>query len=358
MMNYEKRYDNLRKYMAEAGLDGIYINSPENFYYMSGYSNPDGYMLITRSSAYAFSDFRYIEAAREKTTDLCKVCLIGEEFLVSYIEKENIKTLGIEDCAITVAEHERLLSDLPNFCKTVPVGTYFTELRAVKESFEVDQIKAAQRIAETAFDKLLNAIRPNMTEIEVASELEYYMKKGGSDKPSFDTIAVSGKASSVPHGTPRNVPLERGFLTLDFGATVGGYCSDMTRTVVIGHADDDMRNLYNTVLTAQTAAIEAITCGADCGEMDRIARDIINGAGYEGKFGHSLGHGVGIMIHELPVQSPRAFGKKLEAGNIVTVEPGIYIEGMYGCRIEDMMYITESGAVNLTDCTKELIEIV
>lgn len=196
-----------------------------------------------------------------------------------------------------------------------------------------------------------------MTETEVAAELEYYMKKNGSDKPSFDTIAVSGSASSRPHGVPRKVKLEKGFLTMDYGAMVNGYHSDMTRTIVIGKADDDMKKLYNTVLTAQLAAIEAITEGVKNADMDKVARDIIYGAGYEGCFGHSLGHGVGLEIHEAPNLSPSSGDLTLKVGQIVTVEPGIYIEGKYGCRIEDMVLIEEGGKRNLTNCPKELIEV-
>ena len=196
-----------------------------------------------------------------------------------------------------------------------------------------------------------------MTEIEVAAELEYYMKRHGSEMPAFDTIAVSGKSSSQPHGVPANRKLEQGFFTMDYGAKINGYCSDMTRTIVIGKADDEMKKLYNTVLRAQTEAEAAVKSGADCGEIDKIARDIIYGAGYEGRFGHGLGHGVGLLIHELPNQNMRSFGRKLVSGNVITVEPGIYLEGMYGCRIEDMLAVTDDGAVNLTNCTRELIEI-
>jgi len=196
-----------------------------------------------------------------------------------------------------------------------------------------------------------------MTETEVAAELEYYMKKHGSEKPSFDTIAVSGTASARPHGVPRPVRLEKGFLTMDYGAVVNGYHSDMTRTIVIGKADADITKLYNTVLEAQCAAIDAITEGVKNADMDKVARDIIDNAGYKGCFGHSLGHGVGLEIHEQPGVSGGMGDATLKVGQIITVEPGIYIEGKYGCRIEDMVLITKGGKRNLTDCPKELIEI-
>lgn len=358
MINSTARYEKLRAYMKEQGIDAVYVISPENFFYMSGYNNPDGHMLITMNASYAFSDFRYIEAARAESFDCVNVVLSTESTMYDVIKKEGIRKLGIEDTRLTVAEFDSLITSLEDTnCEIVKLGSYFNNLRSVKDEYEIASITAAQRIAEGAFHHLLSVINYDMTEIEVAAELEYYMKKHGSEKPAFDTIAVSGKSSSMPHGVPANRKLERGFLTLDYGAVINGYCSDMTRTIVIGKADEDMKRLYNTVLKAQCAAIDAITEGADAGEMDKIARDIINGAGYEGKFGHSLGHGVGLLIHELPNQSFKTFGTKLVPGNIVTVEPGIYIEGLYGCRIEDMVAVTAGGKMNLTNCPKELIEI-
>ena len=216
---------------------------------------------------------------------------------------------------------------------------------------------SAQRIAERALADLLTRLKYDMTELEVAAELEYLMKKNGSDVPAFDTIAVSGTASSVPHGTPRPIKLERGFLTMDFGAVINGYRSDMTRTVCIGKADAEQRRLYETVLAAQTAAHGAIRAGVTGDEADKVARDLIDGAGYKGCFGHSLGHGVGLEIHELPNLSPKIVGRALVPGNLVTNEPGIYVAGKYGCRIEDMVYIGEDGPECLTESPRELIEI-
>ncbi len=358
MINSALRYEKLRKIMTERGLDAIYVTSTENFLYMSGYNNPDGHMLITTDASYSYDDFRYIEAAKAESFPEVKVCLYPEETMFEVIKKDSIKKLGIENTKLTVAEYTRLnekLSETGTVCENLDEA--FTNLRAVKDAYEIECITAAQRIAEGAFEHILKVINYNMTEIEVAAELEYFMKKNGSEMPAFDTIAVSGKSSSQPHGVPSNRKLEAGFLTMDYGAKVNGYVSDMTRTIVIGKADDEMKRLYNTVLEAQTAAINAITVGADCGEMDKIARDIIDGAGYQGKFGHSLGHGVGLLIHELPNQSFRSFGTKLVPGNVVTVEPGIYIEGKYGCRIEDMVAVTETGSVNLAVARKDLIEI-
>ena len=198
-----------------------------------------------------------------------------------------------------------------------------------------------------------------MTERDVALELEFFMRKNGAEAVAFNTIAVSGSASSMPHGVPSDVKLRQGFLTMDFGAKYKGYCSDMTRTVVIGRADDEMKRLYNTVLSAQTAAIEQIKGGMLCRDADGIARSIIREAGYGDAFSHSLGHGVGIDVHEKPSLSQKAAeDSRLLPGNVVTVEPGIYLEGKYGCRIEDMIAINQDGSVyNFTASPKNLIEI-
>ncbi|MBQ7599292.1 MAG: aminopeptidase P family protein [Clostridia bacterium] len=358
MEKMEKRYELLRREMGKIGVDAIYVSSAENHQYVTDFDNPDGWAFITMDKAWVYADPRYIEAARAEATSLCKVCLPGEPTIPSVCAEESIRTIGYEDFKLTCAELERLRKSFEGQdIRFVPLGGMLTSLREFKTDDEVASIVAAQRIAEAAFDHICKVLTYDMTEVEVAAELEYYMKKHGSQKPSFDTICVSGTASSRPHGVPRNVKLEKGFLTMDFGAMVNGYHSDMTRTVVIGKADSDMKRLYDTVLKAQLAAEAAVAEGKKNFDIDKIARDIIYSAGYEGKFGHGLGHGVGLEIHEEPRLSPKTGDEVLKAGQIVTVEPGIYIEGLYGCRIEDMMYVTETGADLLTDCPKELIEL-
>lgn len=352
------RIDNLKNEMKKSGIDAVYVNSAENHLYVSGFDNPDGYVFVTGDKTYLFADFRYIEAAKDEADPAIEVCLPGKPTIQEIVRDCGIKTIGYEDQRMTCSGLAGLKRALDGMnVEFLPLGGLFTAIRSVKTDDEVENIIAAQRIAEGAFDHIVKVITHDMTEIEVAAELEYYMKKHGSVKPSFDTICVSGSASSRPHGVPRNVKLENGFLTMDFGAMINGYHSDMTRTIVVGKADEDMKKLYNTVLKAQLAAIDAITEGANNAEMDKVARDIINSAGYEGCFGHSLGHGVGLEIHEQPGLHGGAKDLTLKAGQIVTVEPGIYIEGKYGCRIEDMVLITKGGKQNLTDCPKELIEV-
>lgn len=352
-------FDRIRKSMRDSKLDALWITLPENHRYLSHFNNPDGQLLVTDETIYVFADFRYTEAAKREAAEWCTVVMpegLISEWLPKYAAK--YVRIGIEEDSLTFRDYTVLKRVLPN-AEFVEAASLPAKLRQIKTADEVEKIVRAQRIAEKSLDDLLDRIRPDMTEKQLAAELEYLMKQNGSDERSFDTIAVSGSASSSPHGVPRDVKLENGFLTIDFGAMVDGYHSDMTRTFVIGEPDDDMIRLYNTVLEAQLAGIKAAKCGAHNFECDKAARDIINTAGYEGCFGHSLGHGVGLLIHEAPNLAPRSPREQiLVPGEIVTVEPGIYIEGKYGCRIEDMVLITDNGAENLTKYPKEMRRVL
>ncbi len=351
------RLEKLRKIMAERELDAIWVTGSVNHRYMCGFDNPDGALVIGQYTAVALEDFRYFEAAKNEINE--------EDFEIVMLDRScNIKSaisgmykrVGFEDNFVTYRALDDLKKSLPEV-EFVPAGDIFEIMRRTKTREEADNIIKAQRIAEISFRELLPNINYNRTETDLAAELEYIMRKNGSEGVAFDTIAVSGGNSSSPHGVPRNVKLEKGFLTFDFGAVHKGYRSDMTRTICVGRANDAMKHLYNTVLSAQLAALEAIGPGQSCFKMDKIARDIIDGAGYKGAFGHSLGHGVGLEIHETPGVAPNSGDKVLIPGDVVTVEPGIYLFGKYGCRIEDMVYITETHAENLTKMEKDLIEI-
>ncbi len=354
------RLELIKREMEKQGIDAIYLTSAENHRYACGFNNPDGQVLITKNKSYVFADFRYIEAAKREVREGFEVIMpttAETEYLPALVTENEVRTLGFEEDNMTFSHYSKLKEVIKD-AEMAPAAKVMNARRITKTEDEVECIVKAQRIAEAALEELLGRIRYDMTEKEVAAELEYLMKRGGAENISFETIAVSGTNSSSPHGVPRNVKLERGFLTLDFGATIEGYHSDMTRTVVIGKADEKMKDLYNTVLKAQTSVLDVITEGAKNREMDKIARDIIDSTEYKGCFGHSLGHGVGLLIHELPNLSPKSpEDLVLHAGEIVTVEPGIYVEGLYGCRIEDMVHITPGGAVNLTAAPKELIEL-
>ena len=349
--------------MAEAGFDAAIISSAVNQRYMTKLDYTDGYVLVTKNTSYVLADFRYIEVAKA-TVDQNEYEVVMPEgsmavCLAALLDSNECKTVAFEDVTLSVADLERMKKTFVGK-ELVPGASKIADhLRLFKDDEEIETIKRAQAITDAGFTHMLDWLTPNVTEIEAALELEFFMRKMGSEGVAFDTIAVSGSASSLPHGVPRNVKLEKGFFTMDFGAKIDGYCSDMTRTVVIGKADEDMKKLYNTVLSAQKAALDYVKEGAFCKTADTVARDLIDNAGYKGRFGHGLGHGVGMYIHEAPRLSrvmPDDY--KLERGHIVTVEPGIYIEGLYGCRIEDMVGIMNDGSVyNFTHSPKELIEL-
>ncbi len=360
MTRYEKRLSALREHLPPHS-DGILITCEPHILWLTGFSYTDGFLLVLREAAFAITDFRYAEAAAA-AVDPAITVEVPEGSRASFLDelflKHSVRTLLYEDHHLTCAALEQWKKDFPGQIFQ-PSGRLLAALRQCKDEEEIQCIRRAQRIAERALTETLHFLQdnPHTTEVAVAAELEYRMRRGGSERPAFETIAVSGRASSLPHGVPRPIPLERGFLTMDFGATVEGYCSDMTRTVCLGRADEAMHRVYQTVLEAQTAALAAIGPDQGCAAIDGIARKIIDDAGYQGCFGHGLGHGVGLFIHEAPSLSPRGGSEPLHIGEVVTVEPGIYLPGRFGVRIEDMVCIRPQGAENLTEAPKQLLEI-
>ncbi|MBQ3483144.1 MAG: aminopeptidase P family protein [Clostridia bacterium] len=357
MTHLEKFQEKLAA-LGEAAL----ISSPQNIFYLSHFAYDDGYLLIFPDGAYLLADFRYIEAARasaaEGFTVLCPEGTMTDA-VRELLAKRGTKSLVLEEDHVRLSLHRRLCDTLEDVELCTGASRTLSALRMYKDGNELAAISTAQEITDAAFAHILSYLHAGLREIDVALELEHFMRQNGAEGLAFDTIAVSGSASSLPHGVPRDRVLEKGFLTMDFGARYGGYCADMTRTVVIGRADDEMKHLYQTVLTAQRAALDAAKGGISCKALDKIARDIIGNAGYHGTFGHSLGHGVGIDIHEAPRLGPSvAEDEVLCPGHVVTVEPGIYLAGRYGCRIEDLIAIRTDGTVhNFTKSPKELIEI-
>ena len=353
-----------RQSMIQKGFDAAIISCEISQRYLSGFAYSDGYLLITKEKNYLITDFRYEEAAKKEADPAFEIVCppTGAPLaMAGYLADEGAVNVAVEEKTLALATFDRLKSVMPDAKLTPGASEILDELRICKDADELDTIARAQKITDDAFAHILKVLTPNMTEVEVALELEFFMRRSGAEDISFETIAVSGSASSLPHGVPRRQKLEKGFLTMDFGARVDGYCADMTRTVVLGRADEEMKKLYNTVLSAQLAALDAAKEGFSCRELDKIARDIIDNNGYKGRFGHSLGHGVGMYVHEAPnlSQSPRtAPGTVLQRGNVVTFEPGIYISGKYGCRIEDMAAIDLDGSLrNFTASPKELIEL-
>ena len=353
------RLTKLRNKMTELSVDAVLVLDELNQHYLSEFAFTDGLLFVTKTKAYLITDFRYYEMALNKANKQFEVITPDnrKEFLNKVIAEEGIKTIGFEGGSVSYDTYRSYCDSYP--CEFVNIGDTIEVIRQIKSRDEIEKMQRAQDITDAALAHLLKFITPDMTELDVAVELEYAMRKGGADSFAFETIAVSGDASALPHGTPRNVKLKKGFLTMDFGAKYEGYCADMTRTIVIGKADEDIKKLYNTFLRAQTEALNYLREGADCGEADKIARDIIDAIPeYKGAFGHSLGHSVGLFIHESPRLYSRGFGRKLNVGEILTVEPGIYLFGKYGCRIEDMVAVTKDGIHNFTHSPKDLIEIL
>ena len=349
----------LRNKMKEMGIDAVIVLDELNQHYLSEFAFTDGFLLVTHARAYLVTDFRYYEMALNSANKSFEVLTPDDRtaFLNKALAEENCVTVGFEGGSVSYDVYRRYCEKHPHL-KFENIGDTIEVIRQIKDADEIVKMQKAQDITDKAFSHILKVINRDMTELDVAVELEYAMRKNGANAFAFETISVSGDASALPHGTPRNVKLRDGFLTMDFGAKFDGYCSDMTRTIVIGKPDEDIKKLYNTVLNAQLSALEYLKAGADCGEADKIARDIIDSVPeYKGAFGHSLGHSVGLFIHESPRLYSRGFGRKLKVGEILTVEPGIYLFGKYGCRIEDMVAITEDGIHNFTHSTKELIVI-
>ena len=344
--------------MLPAFCDAALILSEENRLYFTEFPATDGALLVTPYGAVFYTDSRYTEAAAAK---------IGAEFvhdsekmyeeLRALFEEYNVNTVAIENDRITLADFEELKNRLPgvDFNPTAALSRAIEEIRLVKSDAELEKISAAQRIAEAAFDHILGFIKPGMTEKQVQLELDFYMLSHGAEALSFETIAVAGKKGSMPHGVPGDNVIQPGdFLTMDYGAVVDGYHSDMTRTVAVGKPSEKQIEVYNTVLEAQLAGLAALHDGVTGFDADKASRDVIEQAGYGKYFGHGTGHGVGVEIHEAPRLSPKSKAT-LRTGNVVTVEPGIYLPGEFGVRIEDMAVVTPDGHVGLTHCEKKLI---
>ena len=349
---------NALRSILKSQTDAVIISSEINRRYYTSFPASDGYLVVTKDKAVLFADSRYIEAAALQARG-CETALLTRfsDSVGAFLKAEGITRVFCERDRMTVSELASFKKALPgiSFSASAFADIKTDELRAVKTAAEVAEIKKAQRIAEAAFEHILGFIKPGVTEREIGLELDFYMLKAGAEALSFETIAVTGAKSSMPHGVPGDVKVKKGdFITMDYGAVVNGYHSDMTRTVAVGKVSAEQKKVYNTVLEAQLASLASLKAGFSCRDADAAARDIIKNAGYGDYFGHSTGHGVGVEIHEKPNLSPRSV-ERLKPGNVVTVEPGIYLPGKFGVRIEDMALITETGCENLTKSPKELI---
>lgn len=337
--------------------EAFLVVSPENRRYLTGFDSSDGFLFITSGKSVFLTDGRYIEAAQSKVKNCDEVELLEKatEQLPEVVKQEGISVIYTEEEKLSVAQFKRLCEILPCEVRAEKADCEIGAARRKKSEEEKRKIVDAQRIAERAFDHILTFIRPGVTEKEIRLALEYFMLRNGADGLSFETIAISGKNTSMPHGVPSEKKVESGeFVTMDYGALLDGYHSDMTRTVAVGSVTDEMAKVYDTVLKAQLACLDVLAPGVSCKDADGAARKVISDAGYGRYFNHGTGHGVGIDIHEKPTVNSRS-SEILAPGDVVTDEPGIYIPGRFGVRIEDMVYITGSGKELLTNCEKSLI---
>ncbi len=350
--------ERVRSIYKTAGADGMLVTNRANIRYLSGYTNDTGCLLILEDRRFLLTDFRFLFQARREVKDF-EVLDIGTKgyakLLGELISATSIERLAFEKDDVTFGEY----SDYAKHSKArlVPVGNVLSVLRQRKREDELAKIRRAESIGDRAFTEILNELRPGVSELEIAAKLSYFMQMHGAEGMSFPPIVASGVNSSMPHAMPTEKRLAHGdFVTMDFGCVYKGYCSDMTRTVVIGRATEKQREIYNTVLHAQTETLQSIRAGMTGRDIDAIARTIIDAAGYEGCFGHSLGHSLGLEVHEMPTAGPKST-QVFEDGMLVTVEPGIYVQDYGGVRIEDLVVIREDGCENLTMSAKHLIEI-
>lgn len=352
-MNHLKQIaDRLEEYELDAML---LTSGPGEFYAVGFYG--EGVVLVGREECQYYTDARYIEAAGTAVSGAAVVLRdrkqTNQVLTARAVEKLGIQRLGFEDGYMTVSEHKKYAQALS--CTLVPAQALPNTLRGAKDAEEIALMGRAQEITDRAFDRILGFIRPGMTEQEIAAQLQYDMLRMGAQRMSFEPIVVAGPNGSLPHGIPSSRNVELGdLITMDFGCVYGGYCSDMTRTVALGQPSEEMRSVYETVLQAQRAGIAASRAGVPGRDIDAAARRVIEEAGYGDYFGHSYGHSVGIEIHESPNASA-SNADPIPAGAVLSAEPGIYLPGRFGVRIEDVLVFTQDGCINLTKSPKDLI---
>ncbi|MFV8827952.1 M24 family metallopeptidase [Alkalihalobacterium sp. APHAB7] len=350
-----ERLQNLRATFKEQGIDGLLIASPYNRRYMTNFTGTAGVALVSEKEAKFITDFRYVEQAQTQAAGFEVVQHTGPIFeeVAKQAQNMGISQLGFESDHTTYQTFEIYKKQVQG--NLIPVSGVVEKLRLIKDEREIKIITAAAEIADAAFDHITKYIRPGLTELDVANELEFFMRKQGAASSSFDIIVASGLRSALPHGVASDKVIEKGELvTLDFGAYYQGYCSDITRTLAVGQISDELRRIYDTVLEAQKRGMDGIKPGLTGKQADALTRDYITEQGYGEYFGHSTGHGLGMEVHEGPSLSTKS-DTILEPGMIVTVEPGIYISGVGGTRIEDDTLITEDGNRSFTKSTKELL---
>ncbi len=342
-----------------SGAQAALLSSAPNIRYVSGYTG-EGLALVAQDLRAIVTDFRYTEQAQRQAPDfeVFEIASGERHEAVAYrlLQKRGVRALAVEEDVLTVADYRELQKAMPDVSLVSLEGAP-QRLRWIKDADELDMLERANRLTSDCFEHMCSFISEGMTEREIALEIDFWMMRRGSEGVSFETIVASGENGSLCHAIPSDRRVRSGdLITMDFGAVVGGYHADLTRTVALGAVSAECARMYETVLRAQLAALEAIRPGIVCSEVDAVARRIIDGAGYEGRFGHSLGHSTGLEIHENPGFSRRC-QEPVAAGMVITVEPGIYVPGVGGVRIEDSVAVTQDGVRILTPASKELITL-
>lgn len=354
-MNRLNQIAKVKSYLKEEQIDAILITHPINRRYLTGFTGTAGIVLITQADQLLITDFRYTKQAESEAKNVTVIEHTGNPLKeVAYqLKRLEINELAFEMTHVTYEQYEQFKRNFK--IQLIPVKQVIENIRQIKTEAEISMMERAAEIADLAFEHILSYIKPGIKEIDIANELEFFMRKQGATCSSFAMIVASGWRSALPHGVASEKKIDHHELvTLDFGALYKGYCSDITRTVAVGNIDKQLEEIYNIVLQAQKLAVANIKPGLTGKEADAIARDYIEKAGYGDCFGHSTGHGLGMEVHEEP-RLAKTSETILEKGMIVTVEPGIYLPGIGGCRIEDDIVLTESGNERLTHSNKELI---
>ena len=356
-LNIANRLKRLRQGLVQKEIDGIFVSQPENRRYLSGFDGSSGYLLITPQNTVLATDFRYVEQAREQASDYEIVQIVGdtENWFPRLVAEPSLSRLGFEEGHVTFAVY-RQLSDILNKAhsrlRLVPVDGLVESLRAIKEPEEIELITQAAELSDKAIEYIEDTVRAGMTEKEAAWEIEKFMRENGSQTIPFDIIVASGPNSALPHARPSHRQINSGEpVVIDIGARFGGYSSDLSRTICLGTPDDTFKKVYDTVLGAQLAAISIIKEGMSGNEADSLARTVIEQTGYGEAFGHALGHGVGLAPHEQPRLGHNS-SELLTSGMVFTVEPGIYLTGWGGVRIEDLV-VMENGEIRMISKAKK-----
>lgn len=357
-LTYKKRIDDVVESVENRGAEAFLVSNEKNIRYLMGFWGRDSesLLLLSRRNKILFTDFRFIEQAyRQKEADVLQWTEPRISRFAEKVSEIGLKSIAFED-HLPYFEFRQMSETLSGIA-LIPVHCLVENIRKIKARYEIDKIREAASIVDAIFPSILKILRPGIRELDVAAEMEYQMKKIGADDRAFDVVVASGTNSSMPHATATSKRIKAcDIVKMDYGAVVDGYCSDITRTVIMGAANKEAIEIYETVRKAQELALDSIEEGISCKKLDSIARNYIDGQGYGEKFGHGLGHGVGLNIHEAPFITP-SNDQLLEIGMVFTVEPGIYVQGFGGVRIEDLVVLKKDGVEVLTKTSKDLIII-